>query len=298
MSEWVYPRGSAPEGSWELSVGAAGSAVTVDGWAHTGIKVAQTTGGQLLTLPAAAEERLIVPLAGAYAVQIDGGERFGLRGRRDVFSGPTDVAYVTPGAAVEITSIGEGRVAVATAPATTGAPSQVVRAEDVPVSVRGTGMCTREIRNFGMPGVVEAEKFLVCEVITPAGNWSSYPPHKHDEITATENSLEEIYYFETRTEPGAPEGAGAPIGYARVYSTDEQRPIDITEEVRAGDLILVPHGWHGPAAAAPGYDMYYLNVMAGPGTREWLVTVDPHHVWVPEAIAGLPADPRLPLEAH
>ncbi|SDB80551.1 5-deoxyglucuronate isomerase [Raineyella antarctica] len=298
MGEWVYPRGSAPEGPWELSVGAAGSAVEVDGWAHTGIKVATTTAGQVLTLPEADEERLVVPLSGSFTVQVVGGERFDLRGRRDVFSGPSDVAYVTPGKAVEITSVVAGTVAVATAPAATGAPSRVVRAEDVPVSVRGTGMCTREVHNFGMPGVLDAEKFLVCEVITPGGNWSSYPPHKHDEITDTENSLEEIYYFQTRAQPGAPEGAGAPIGYARAYSTDDQRPLDITAEVRAGDVILIPHGWHGPAAAAPGYDMYYLNVMAGPGAREWLVTNDPAHAWIPSTMADLPADPRLPLAAQ
>lgn len=296
MGQWVYPRGTAVAGPWELSVGAAGSTTRVDGWAHTGIKVAQTSEGQVLALPAAGEERLVVPLAGAFSVDQADGERFALRGRRDVFAGPTDVAYLAPGVAAEIVSHGPGRVAVATAPAQAGGPSRLVRAEDVPVSVRGSGMCSREIRNLGMPDVLDAEKFLVCEVITPAGNWSSYPPHKHDEITDTENALEEIYYFETRPAPGAPANAGPPIGYARVYSTDGRRPIDITAEVRAGDVILVPYGWHGPAAAAPGYDMYYLNIMAGPGAREWLVTNDPAHAWVPQAIADLPVDQRLLLD--
>ncbi|MDR1188488.1 MAG: 5-deoxy-glucuronate isomerase [Bifidobacteriaceae bacterium] len=295
MAQWVYPRGSAREGAWELSVGAAGSVVKVDGWEHTGIRVAQTHGGQTLALPAAAEERLVVPLAGSFAVALADGATYVLRGRRDVFAGPTDVAYIAPGAAASLVSHAGGRVAVASAPASKGGESAVVKAEDVPVAVRGSGMCSREIRNLGMPGIVDAEKFLVCEVITPAGNWSSYPPHKHDEITDRENALEEIYYFEGRPQVGAPPDAGPPIGYARAYSTDPARPIDIMAEVHAGDAVLIPHGWHGPAATAPGYDMYYLNVMAGPGAREWLVTNDPAHSWVPDAIAGLPVDPRLPF---
>lgn len=297
MAQWVYPRGTAPEGAWELSVGAVGSETQLDGWAHTGIKVAETSPGQRLSLPAADEERLVVPLAGgAFTVTLDSGQRDELRGRRDVFAGPTDVAYIAPGHAAEIVSAAAGRVAVATAPAPSGRTTpRLIPAEDVPVSVRGTGVCSREIRNLGMADTLDAEKFLVCEVITPAGNWSSYPPHKHDEISETENALEEIYYFESRPRPEAPEQAGPPIGYARAYSTDEQRPLDIVAEVHAGDAIFIPHGWHGPAAAAPGYDMYYLNVMAGPGAREWLVTNDAAHSWIPETLADQPVDPRLPV---
>ena len=116
--------------------------------------------------------------------------------------------------------------------------------------------------------MLEADSIIACEVLTPAGNWSSYPPHKHDEHKpGQESELEEIYYFELQLADG-PEGVKGndPIGYQRVYGT-EDRPIDVLAEVRTGDLVLVPHGWHGPAMAPPGYDMYYLNVMAGPGAE-------------------------------
>ena len=98
--------------------------------------------------------------------------------------------------------------------------------------------------------MLDADSIIACEVITPAGNWSSYPPHKHDEERpGEETELEEIYYFETQVRPAAARHAD-PVGYQRVYGTDE-RPIDVLAEVRTGDVVLVPHGWHGPAMAAP-----------------------------------------------
>jgi 5-deoxy-glucuronate isomerase len=126
-------------------------------------------------------------------------------------------------------------------------------------------------------------------VLTPAGNWSSYPPHKHDETRPGESELEEIYYFEVAGGPG-----GAGMAYQRVYGT-AQRPIDVLAEVRSGDVVLVPHGWHGPSMAVPGYDLYYLNVMAGPGERAWLICDDPAHAWVRATWTGQPTDPRLPM---
>jgi 5-deoxy-glucuronate isomerase len=169
--------------------------------------------------------------------------------------------------------------------------------EDVPVELRGAGTASREVRNFGIPGVLDADSIIACEVITPAGNWSSYPPHKHDEERdGVETELEEIYYFEVQTEAGAPAPEGAdPLAYQRVYGTKD-RPIDVLAEVRSGDVVLVPHGWHGPAMAPPGYDLYYLNVMAGPGQeRAWLICDDPAHGWVRETWASQDVDPRLPL---
>lgn len=293
MTDWFYPAGTAIEGPWLLSIGADGSPTELPGWAHTGIKVADAGPGSKLTLPAAEEERLVVPLWGAFDVEA-GGEAYPLRGRENVFAGPTDVCYLGKGQEVTITCTAAGRVAVATAPATTAKPNRLVKAEEIAVELRGTGSCSREVHNFGTVANLDADRFIVCEVITPAGNWSSFPPHKHDEITATENSLEEIYYFETGRIQDASQLA-APIGYARVYSTDADRPIDVNAEVRSGDSLFIPHGWHGPAAAAPGYHMYYLNVMAGPGEREWVVTNDPCHSWIPASMADQPIDTRLPL---
>jgi 5-deoxy-glucuronate isomerase len=169
-----------------------------------------------------------------------------------------------------------------------------VRREEVPVELRGAGVASREVRNFGTPDVLGADSIIACEVLTPAGNWSSWPPHKHDEDRpGTESQLEEIYYFETRAIEEAPEGA-ASVGYQRVYGTAE-RPIDVLAEVRTGDVVLVPHGWHGPAIAAPDADLYYLNVMAGPGERAWLICDDPAHAWVRETWPAQDVDPRLPL---
>ncbi|MDQ0819345.1 5-deoxy-D-glucuronate isomerase [Arthrobacter sp. V4I6] len=145
------------------------------------------------------------------------------------------------------------------------------------MELRGAGNCSRQVHNFGTPAALEADRFIVCEVLTPAGNWSSYPPHKHDEEKDGETSLEEIYYFETRIAPGTPVGTvGDAIGYQRVYASDE-RPIDVAAEVRSGDVVLVPYGWHGP----------------GP-VRDWLISDDPHHGWIRQTWAGQDVDPASP----
>lgn len=297
MANWVYPLGTANDGDWDISLGTSDSALAVEGWAHTGLKVATLAAGAAVELPAAAEERIIVPLNGAFAVTVDDVE-YPLAGRASVFHGPSDVLYSGTNTAVTISSPDGGRVAVATAPAGASYPTRLVTAAETPVELRGAGNCSRQVHNFGTPAALEADRFIVCEVLTPAGNWSSYPPHKHDEEKEGETQLEEIYYFETRVanDSGAPADADA-IGYQRVYASDE-RPIDVAAEVRTGDVVLVPYGWHGPAMAAPGYDMYYLNVMAGPGpVREWLISDDPHHGWVRQSWDGQDIDPRLPFGA-
>ncbi|MDQ0679901.1 5-deoxy-glucuronate isomerase [Arthrobacter pascens] len=300
MANWVYPLGSAAEGSWDVSLGTSDSALKVDGWAHTGLKVATLAAGAAVELPTAGEERIVVPLSGSFTAAVDG-QNFQLAGRASVFNGPSDVLYTGTEKTLTISSADGGRVAIATAPARTSYPTRLVSAAETPVELRGAGNCSRQVHNFGTPAALEADRFIVCEVITPAGNWSSYPPHKHDEEKDGETSLEEIYYFETRVAPGGPAAPsgddthGDAIGYQRVYASDE-RPIDVSAEVRTGDVVLVPYGWHGPAMAAPGYDLYYLNVMAGPGpVRDWLISDDPHHGWIRQTWEGQDVDPRLPF---
>lgn len=295
MTNWVYPLGSARDGHWDLSLGTSDSAIAVDGWAHTGLKVATLAPGAAVELTAAAEERIVVPLNGAFTVTVDGAA-YALAGRDSVFTGPSDVLYSGINKAVTISSNDGGRVAVATAPARNGYPTRLITAAEIPVELRGAGNCSRQVHNFGTPAALEADRFIVCEVITPAGNWSSYPPHKHDEEKDGETALEEIYYFETQVASGSPAPADADaVGYQRVYASDE-RPIDVNAEVRTGDTVLVPYGWHGPAMAAPGYDLYYLNVMAGPGpVREWLISDDPHHGWIRQTWDAANIDPRLPF---
>jgi 5-deoxy-glucuronate isomerase len=164
--------------------------------------------------------------------------------------------------------------------------ARYVPASDVRVELRGAGRCSRQVNNFCTPEAFEAEKLIACEVLTPGGNWSSYPPHKHDEATDTECELEEIYYFQV---------AGEGMGYQRVYAS-AAGPIDVLAEVRTDDVVLIPHGWHGPSMAAPGYDMYYLNVMAGPGDeRAWRISDDPAHTAIRDTWRTEEVDPRLPF---
>jgi 5-deoxy-glucuronate isomerase len=216
-----------------------------------------------------------------------------LVGRRDVFSEVSDFAYVPREATVTVTSADGGRFALPAAHARHRLPPRYAPASAVPVELRGAGQCSRQIVNFCTPEAFEADNLIACEVLTPAGNWSSYPPHKHDEDRPGEETpLEEIYYFIVAEGPGGPG-----LAYQRVYGTDD-RPIDVLAEVRSGDVVLIPHGWHGPSMAVPGYDLYYLNVMAGPGAeRAWRICDDPAHAWVRDTWAEQPVDPRLPMSA-
>ena len=294
QNETVFPRGTLARGVWESVVDDG-----LDGWQHTGLRVAELTAGGELSLPAADVERLVVPLSGSFTVRHQGSgglETTQLEGRPSVFDGPTDVLYLSTSTSATIE--GEGRVAVAEAPTDEVHPSRHVRRDEVPVELRGAGRSSRQVHNFGTPQALDAGRFIVCEVVTPAENWSSWPPHKHDELTAGQESrLEEIYYFETAVERGreAPPEAD-PFGFVRAYSSPAGE-IDVLAEVRTGDVALLPYGWHGPCVAAPGYDLYYLNVMAGPDPeRVWNISDDPAHGWVRGTWEGQAVDPRLPYE--
>jgi 5-deoxy-glucuronate isomerase len=282
--------GAAADGPYALSVTPQRA-----GWGHAGLRVLDLPPGGTHSFATAGEEMIVLPLRGSCLVRVYGGG-ITLTGRPDVFAGRTDFAYLPPGTQVEVSSQGGGRFAVPSAaadPADAGRyPARYQPASEVPVELRGAGACSRQVNNFCMPGVFGASRLIACEVLTPAGNWSSYPPHKHDEQRPGESVLEEIYYFEIAPGPG---GDRAGAGFQRVYGS-AARPVDVLAEVRTGDVVLVPHGWHGPSMAAPGYDMYYLNVMAGPGPeRAWLTSTDPAHAWVRDTWAGQPGDPRLPV---
>ncbi|MBO1740762.1 5-deoxy-glucuronate isomerase [Leifsonia sp. TF02-11] len=289
MSEWYHPRGALARGPWETVVDDH-----VTGWQHTGLRIAQLDDTSV-DLEAGPVERMVVPLAGSFAVTGPGGV-VQLEGRASVFDGPTDVMYLPVGTAATIS--GSGRVAVAEAPATAVRPAAYLPRAEVPVELRGAGRSSRQVHNFGTPGALDAQKLIVCEVITPAENWSSFPPHKHDQATGTESRLEEIYYFETAVTRGTEAPAAAdPFAMFATYSSPAGR-IDVNALVRSGDVALVPFGYHGPAVAAPGYDLYYLNVMAGPDEqRAWKISDDPAHAWVRATWDGQDIDPRLPYLA-
>jgi 5-deoxy-glucuronate isomerase len=289
---WFHRRGTLARDGWESVVDEH-----TPGWAHTGIRVAELAPGDSLALPEPGVERIIVPLSGSFTVS-----RFedsstvttDLKGRTSVFDGPTDVLYLSSAATARLT--GEGRVAVATSPASAVKPSRYISADETPVELRGAGRSSRQVHNFGTPQALDAARLIVCEVITPAENWSSYPPHKHDEhIAGHESRLEEIYYFEAAPVAGSRAAADAAFGMFSTYSSPAGE-IDINAMVRTGDIALVPFGYHGPAVAAPGYDLYYLNVMAGPDPeRAWLISDDPAHAWVRDTWNDQEVDARLPF---
>jgi 5-deoxy-glucuronate isomerase len=261
------------------------------GWGFSGLRVLELGAAGAHALDAGEDELVVLPLEGSCTVTVDG-EPFGLDGREGVFAGLTDVVYVPRDSRVEIAAERGGRFALPSARASRRLEPRRVGAEDVAVELRGAGQASRQVNNFCGPDLAIADRLIAVEVLTPAGNWSSYPPHKHDEdVPGVETALEEIYYFEV-----APSAAGAPgFGFQRVYGSGPGREIDVTAEVRSGDVIVMPHGYHGPSMAAPGYDLYYLNVMAGPGDRAWRFTDDPDHAWIRDTWAAQELDARLPL---
>jgi 5-deoxy-glucuronate isomerase len=280
----VVPRGSTADKPFELVV-----TPETAGWGYSGLRILDLPIGARASFYTGDEEMLVLPLAGGCDVTCDD-ERMTLTGRRSVFRRVTDFSYVPRDSAVTVRAPNGGRFALPSARATQRLPFRYGPAEDVPVELRGAGQASRQVNNFCAPGAFECDRLIACEVLTPGGNWSSYPPHKHDEAGPSESVLEEIYYFEVASSPSGTPGTA----YQRVYGHAD-RPIEVCAEVRTGDTILIPYGWHGPSMAAPGYDLYYLNVMAGPGDREWLICDDPAHAWVRGSWVGQPPDPRLPM---
>jgi 5-deoxy-glucuronate isomerase len=289
---WFHRRGELARDGWESVVDEQ-----IPGWQHTGIRIADLSEGDRLTLDDGGVERIIVPLHGSFTVGHGGiaeESETVLSGRRSVFDGPTDVLYLPTGTVATVRGV--GRVAVAESPTTEVKPWRYIAATGTPVELRGAGASSRQVHNFGTPQTLDAARLIVCEVITPAENWSSYPPHKHDEhVPGHESRLEEIYYFEASPVAGSAAVGDAAFGMFSTYSSPAGE-IEINARVRTGDIALVPFGYHGPAVAAPGYDLYYLNVMAGPDPeREWLISDDPAHAWVRETWNGQRIDSRLPF---
>lgn len=256
------------------------------GWGYSSLRIANLPASGTVSFSTGEDEMVVLPLSGGCVVEVDD-ERFELRGRSDVFSRVTDFAYLPRDAEVTLSSASGSRFALPAARATRRLPARYGPAEGVSVELRGAGQASRQVNNFCMPGTFDADKLIAVEVLTPAANWSSFPPHKHDEERDGESVLEEVYYFEV---------AGGGPAYQRVYSSGPGREIDVCAEVRSGDTVLIPHGWHGPSMATPGYDLYYLNVMAGPGAeRAWRICDDPAHAWVRGTWDDQEIDPRLPL---
>ena len=280
------PAGSTGHDSLTVDISAADA-----GWTYSGLRVAVLGAGESLTLSTGDYELLVLPLAGAAAVET-GGETYELAGRSGVFEEITDSLYVPRRTSFTLTSAAGGRFALPAAIAVRDLPVRHLGRDQVRTDLRGAGDCSRQVNNYALNNGVETSHLLCCEVLTPGGNWSSYPAHKHDRRGADERELEEIYYFEIASSPAGDPG----FGLHRTYAFDPDRPIDLCVEIRDGDVALVPHGYHGPCVAAPGYDMYYLNVMAGPDEDlVWLAPDDPAHHWIRDTWEGQDVDPRLPM---
>jgi 5-deoxy-glucuronate isomerase len=228
------------------------------GWRYVGFEVYRVGA---LTRTEAERETCVVVLSGS-ADLAAGGHRWRGLGRESVFDGDPVALYVPPG--IEWSAAGDAEIAVCTAPATDGAELRLL---DRPRhESRGSGGEAREIAHILMEDEA-ADSLLVTEVITPAGHWSSFPPHKHDvDDPPRETLLEETYYHRVRPAGG--------FGFQRVYADDGT--LDEAIAISDGDVVLVPRGYH-PVAAGARHDLYYLNVMAGP-VREWRIATDPAFV--------------------
>lgn len=265
MSELLVHGASAPDPDGTILRVTPESA----GWNYVGFEVIQLLGGgDVAARTCGSREACVVVISGTAHISSDHAEWRDLGGRADPWSGRPDAGYLPPGTHFAIEAAeGGAEIAVCWAPARTGADARVLPGEAIEIETRGHGSQERFIYPILMDDQ-GADSLLVVEVFTPAGNWSSYPPHKHDHDDPPRQSLlEETYYHRIRPARG--------FGFQRVYSYEPL--LDETVTFGDRDCVLVPRGYH-TVAAPPGYELYYLNVMAGP-TRLWAVVNDPEHEW-------------------
>ncbi|MGH9836766.1 MAG: 5-deoxy-glucuronate isomerase [Blastocatellia bacterium] len=223
----------------------------------------------------------LVILGGTCSIKSSAGEWAKLGSRADVFSGMPTALYLPLQTEFTVTAESDCEIACCYCRAAEVHPARLITPDEVEVEVRGGANATRQINHIIKPEF-PAHRLLVVEVYTPSGNWSSYPPHKHDVHNPPgEVDLEEIYYYKI----------DKPEGYAiqKVYTPD--RRIDATLTVRDGELVLIPEGYH-PVVAAHGYNVYYLNALAG-SARSMAASDDPDYAWV--RAEWREKDPRVPL---
>lgn len=237
------------------------------GWRHVGFEVYRLGPGQAVRRQPVGLETCVVLLGGRCRAMAGGTDVGEIGGRASPFDGPPHALYVPANSEYALEALTDP-VELAIGTAAVEAPSagrapRVITPDDVRVTTRGTGTMERTIHDILMEDQ-PADTLLVTEVLTPGGHWSSYPPHKHDtHDPPRETRLEELYYHRLKRTDG--------WAVQRVYAHDGS--IDVSVSVRDGDCVLVPRGYH-PVSAAPGFDLYYLNIMAGP-VRQWRVTLDP-----------------------
>ncbi len=241
------------------------------GWRYIGFEVHTLAPGERLDVDLRTREAAIIPLSGAVDVETASDACWeSVGGRADVFESAPHGVYVPAGGNAKIRARTAGQVALSFAEADRRGEPRRITPEGMEIETRGAGNATREIRHV-IPPAFPAHRLLVVEVLTPSGNWSSYPPHKHDvDAPPGEAELEEIYYHRQRPADG--------FAFQRVYTGD--RSIDETLTVHDGDVVLVPRGYHA-VAQAYGYRGYYLNVLAGE-RRSMAASDDAPFRWIRE----------------
>ncbi len=253
------------------------------GWTYLSFRTVQRKADEELTGETGNEETALIWLGGTADV-----EGFGNVGEReDVFGGKPSTLLLPPGQRYRVRARTPLHLAIVSAPAASTLPARLIQPDEVRVEIRGKGVTERRI-HWIVSEKDPAARLLLVEVLTPAGHWSTYPPHKHDEDKAgVERALEELYYYQFNPRQGfafqgiytkpfpTPSSASLPpplVGEGRGGG------LNVSIRARHDDLVLVPRGYH-VVSAAPGYDCYYLNAMAG-AVREWLFTTDPDHEWL------------------
>ena len=290
-SSWYYPQGSLARENQPVSLDAKTA-----GWTYCGLDVydfSTMSKNKTVEIDLGSREAVIVPLSAISANVQCKDANYSLTGRPGVFAAVADWFYAPVGSKFSL-SADAGEVAVCTAIATKEFPAHHGSASAVPVEPRGAGFATRQVNNIATPDSFHgADRIIICEVLTPGVNWSSWPPHRHDGIAGCPNMNEEIYYFrigKQKSDHGSAEGRG----YFHAYTVDGS--VDDTVTLSDGDVYILPAGYHGPSIAAPEYPMYFLNVLAGPAAdRTMAFCDDPSHHWIRDEWKTQQIDPRVPM---
>lgn len=266
------------QGSWDVIT------PEIAGWTYVSFEAKTFAAAETLEIPADGSERAFVNLKGDLLIEV-AGQEYRLGGRDSVFDGLGHTLYVPRDEVVSVTASEGAELAIASAPATEVHEVVHVVPDDMPLVARGAGNASRQV-STPMPPDFAADRLHIVEVYTPGGNWSSYPPHKHEHDIEGEAQLEEVYYYRTRD----PENGWA---LQRVYSPE--RDFDLDVPVRDGDICLIPWGYH-TTVAAHGQDLYYLNVLAGPAPARTLqASEDPALAPARDAWEGMDVDVRVPF---
>ena len=263
------------------------------GWDFISFQARRLSAGNQWSFHSGENELAIVILSGAISLNSNRGSWDGIE-RENVWSSAATALYLPRGSEFTITATRESEFAVTWVPTDEDHEPWLIQPQDVSISIRGGDNASRQINDLLPPGS-PVHRLVLVEVYTPGGNWSSYPPHKHDMHIEDEGGklveadLEEVYFYKI----DRPEG----YAYQRVY-TDENSPlqqagypIDVLVKAQNNCAVLIPEGYH-PVVSAPGYTTYYLNVLAG-SAQSLANQDDPHHSWVKESYKGV--DSRLPL---